>query len=281
MHREYFNLKFTMLKTLISTFRIGYSQKGWTDGKIGAEWIKIFDKQTKHKVKKGEYQLLIVDGHNSHYTIAFLMYARENLILVLCYPAHTTHIYQGLDVVIFAVLKHFLMEERDKWFHTWAQAMDKNNFLAIYSAAHVCALTPENVKSAFKKTGVWPYNPSVITEEMLAPSKATSVQAHLPVPMSDPATDALAIMFRGLASINNAGHDTEDAHNDQASGPSDVNKQCHAVINTAVEVLAQTNLSHLLATTLTTSRRHAHHFAHNHPSYHSKSTSHNPTTNGR
>jgi hypothetical protein len=42
-------------KNLITTVGIGYSQKGWTDGEIGAEWIKIFDKQTKHKVKKGEY----------------------------------------------------------------------------------------------------------------------------------------------------------------------------------------------------------------------------------
>jgi hypothetical protein len=64
MHHAYFYVNFTTLKNLIATVRIGYSQKGWTDGKIGAEWIKIFDKQTKHKVKKGEYRLLIVDGHN-------------------------------------------------------------------------------------------------------------------------------------------------------------------------------------------------------------------------
>jgi hypothetical protein len=64
MHHAYFYLNFTTLKNLIATVRIGYSQKVWTD-EIGAEWIKIFDKQTKHKVKKGEYQLLIVDGHNS------------------------------------------------------------------------------------------------------------------------------------------------------------------------------------------------------------------------
>lgn len=36
-----------------------------------------------------------------------------NQIVVLCYPVHTTHIYQGLDVIIFAVLKHYLSKERD------------------------------------------------------------------------------------------------------------------------------------------------------------------------
>lgn len=254
-----FNL--IVFDNLITIFRVGYQRKGWTDGEIGAAWIKIFDEQTKHKVKEGEYRLLLVDGHNSHYTIAFLLYAREHLILVLCYPAHTTHVYQGLDVVIFSVLKRFLMEERDKWFRMKGQAMDKNNFLVIYAAAHIRALTPENVKAAFRKTGVWPYDPSVVTEQMLAPSKATSVQAHLPVPMSDPATDALATMFRDLTSIDDAGlrctttntHDnTDNTHGSQVSGPSDVNQQQHAVINTAVEALGKTNLSHLLSTTFTT-----------------------------
>ena len=56
---------------------IGYQKKGWTCGEIRAEWIKIFDAETKDKVKEGEYRLLLVDGHNSHYTIAFLLYQRN------------------------------------------------------------------------------------------------------------------------------------------------------------------------------------------------------------
>lgn len=84
---------------------------------------------------KGEYRLLLIDGHNSHYTVDFLLYARLHLIVVLCYPTHTTHIYQGLDVVIFSVLKRFIMEEQDKWYRAKGEAMDKNNFLVIYGAA--------------------------------------------------------------------------------------------------------------------------------------------------
>ncbi|KIK76196.1 hypothetical protein PAXRUDRAFT_18381 [Paxillus rubicundulus Ve08.2h10] len=84
---------------------LGYSKKGWTDGEIGVKWIKDFDKHTKVKANRQDH-LLIVDGHNLHYTCAFLEYAWKNHIHVLCYPAHTTHVYQGLDVVVFAVLKH-------------------------------------------------------------------------------------------------------------------------------------------------------------------------------
>ena len=52
---------------------LGYSKKGWTDGEIGVEWIKIFEKETRAKAN-GRDRLLLVDGHNSHYTQGFLEY---------------------------------------------------------------------------------------------------------------------------------------------------------------------------------------------------------------
>src|ERR1700749_3266514 len=95
-------------------YRLGYSKKGWTNGEMGVEWIKEFDQHTEVKAN-GRHRLLLVDGHNSHYTRGFLEYARTHKILVLCYPAHTTHVLQGLDVVVFATVKQYLGEERDKW----------------------------------------------------------------------------------------------------------------------------------------------------------------------
>jgi len=176
------------------------------DGDIGAEWIKHFEKATCAKAK-GEYRLLIVDGHNSHYTITFLQVAREHKIIVICYPAHGTHLYQGLNVVVFAVLKLHLSQERDKWFCTTGQPIDKNNFLRILSEAYVFALTPENVKTAFRKTGIVPFNPSVITADMLATSKETSTEAHLPV-TNKTASEPIQIIADMLCSLQlNIGDD--------------------------------------------------------------------------
>jgi hypothetical protein len=157
--------------------------------------MKNFDKETKDKVEDGEYRLLLVDGHNSHHTVDFLLYAREHLIVVLCYTPHSTHIYQGLDDVIFLPLKKYIGEERDKWLREHAAAMDKNSFFAIYGRAHVRALTVDNITAAFKKTGVWPFNLNVVTEEMLAPSKETSCEATLPIPPDDPTVNIIATMF--------------------------------------------------------------------------------------
>lgn len=166
-------------------FRLGYSKKGWTDGEIGVEHIKDFHEQMKAKAE-GHTRLLLVDGHNSHYTLSFLLFACKHWIHVLCYPSHATHVYQGLDVVIFGPLKLFWTQEKDKWLRGKRTKVDKTNFLRIYGAAHVHALTPENIKAAFSRTGAWPFNCSVVTAEMLAPSLESSCQAYLPVQPTTP-----------------------------------------------------------------------------------------------
>ncbi|KZP16682.1 DDE-domain-containing protein, partial [Athelia psychrophila] len=142
--------------------------------------IKDSDKNTKEKAN-GRYRLLLVDGHNSHYTRAFLQYARIYKIIVLCYPAHTTHLLQGLDIVVFAILKHWLSWERDRWEKETGESVSKSNFLIIYGRAHLRALTPEIIKTAFCKTGIWPFSRDVISKADMAPSKETSCEAHLPI----------------------------------------------------------------------------------------------------
>ncbi|KAF5344297.1 hypothetical protein D9758_012308 [Tetrapyrgos nigripes] len=164
---------------------IGHSEKGWTDGEIGVAWIKDFHEQTKEKAQ-GRTRLLLVDGHNSHYTAGFLRFAQAHRIHVLCYPAHGTHVYQGLDVVLFKPLKQYWREAKEKLFREKHQQIKKSNFLMVYGEAHLRALTPGNIMAAFEKTGVWPFNPNVITLDMMAPSKDTSSTGSLPVPEPSP-----------------------------------------------------------------------------------------------
>src|SRR5271154_231005 len=113
---------------------MGYQKKGYTSGKIPVAWIKDWEKLTRLKAN-GQYRLLIVDGHSSHFTEGFLEYARNNKIEVLSYPSHSTHIYQGLDMVIFSSLKCAWSDKRDKFERT-GPAVSKVNFLQVYARAH-------------------------------------------------------------------------------------------------------------------------------------------------
>jgi hypothetical protein len=70
--------------------------------------------QTREKAARSPH-LLIVDGHNSHFLMEFLGYGQANEIIVICYPSHTTHILQGLNVVTFATLKKCWTLARDEW----------------------------------------------------------------------------------------------------------------------------------------------------------------------
>jgi len=189
------------------------------------------------------------------------------MVIVLCYVAHGTHVYQGLDVVIFAVLKHYLGVERDALLHTTGTAIDKGNFLQIISKAYITTLTPELIKTAFRKTGIWPFNPNVITADMLAPSKETSIQSHVPVPTSSQPVQILAAMLQGLQITG----DTPDSDADvisegQRAGPSSTQDQstitstCHStrttthleILEGAVATLKKTNLAFLDTSTPTT-----------------------------
>lgn len=82
-------------------------------------------------------------------------------------------------MVIFAVLKRYWSEERDKWERQKGKGIMKSNFLTIYGQTHLHVLTPDLIHMAFWKT-------RVVTEKMMAPSKETSYKSHLPIMPSSP-----------------------------------------------------------------------------------------------
>jgi hypothetical protein len=181
-----------ILEKNLAFCRMGYQKKGYTSGEIGVAWLKDWNKQTEAKADK-RTRLLIVDGHSSHYTLGFLEYAQEHDVVVLCYPSHSTHVYQGLDVVIFSILKRAWSDERDK-FEAQGSAVTKQNFMAVYAKAHIRAFTESNIRAAFAKTGVVPYNPDVVTDEMMAPSLETSTTSLLPLGLASPVREIVDLI---------------------------------------------------------------------------------------
>ena len=159
---------------------MGYSQKGWIDSEIGIHYAKHFESQTQ-ALAKGQTRVLYVDGHKSHMTRGFLEYCRSHKIKVPCYPAHGTHVFQGLDVVVFSPLKLEYGKQRDAWLRETREAVSKENFLKVYGEAHLAALKPDLIKTAFRKTGILPFDRTVITAEKMAPSHDTSFKIFTPV----------------------------------------------------------------------------------------------------
>ena len=88
--------------------------------------------------------------------------------------------------MIFSVLKRSWSKYCDEYERKTEKAVKKGQFLGVYAQAHLEAFTTENIKSAFRLTGVVPFNPEIIPESALAPSRTVSSTAGLPIPPQTP-----------------------------------------------------------------------------------------------
>ena len=119
--------------------------------------------------------MVFLDGHSSHFSLELLRKAQELDIKLIAYPAHCTHILQGLDVVCFAKLKKELADEIRNWNDSHQQGIQKRDFAGVFGRAYLRAFTPELVKSAWKAVGIHPYNPDIIPLDKLAPSETSTI----------------------------------------------------------------------------------------------------------
>ena len=87
--------------------------------------------------------LLIMDGHESHITWELVKESRQNDVLLLLLPPHTTNILQPLDVAIFVPMKI-----------NFAKLTDATKLLAV--TANYSDINKTNfsavLKEAFEKT---------------------------------------------------------------------------------------------------------------------------------
>ena len=131
------------------------------------------------------YHLLILDGHNSHCTYSFVKFAAEHWIIIICLPSHTTHALQPCNVGVFGPLAR-------AWKSQVTQASQNNipimkaNLLLYYHEARSQALKPTTILSAFRKTGIYPFDRNAIPLSAFEPVKNTTTQAAQPLPAQLP-----------------------------------------------------------------------------------------------
>ena len=141
------------------------TENGYTDNEIGMEWVKrVFDKQTEW-TRKGDWRMLIVDGHASHITNEVIEYALQHKIAIMCLPPHTTHKLQPLDVSVFRPLADAYKSAVQRTSCLGAgYDINKDDFIELYQEARYTAITTSNIASGWKKTGLLPYNPSIVLD---------------------------------------------------------------------------------------------------------------------
>lgn len=157
---------------------VGYANgSGWMDSD---HFVKYLDHFINH-VKPGPDKkiLLILDNHNSHRTLAAINKARENNIIMVSLPPHTSHRLQPLDCTVFGSLKHQYAKECDLW-HTNnpGSRVSLYDIVEIFSKAFLHAATLEKAIKGFQTTGIYPFNNEIFPDECFLPAEVTDVPVH-------------------------------------------------------------------------------------------------------
>ena len=158
------------------------SENGWTDDFVCMEWFtKSFIPQATARNISEKPILLIYDGHGSHETVRLIEAARETNVILFCLPPHTTHKLQPLDVGVFGPFSRAWITHCDEITTETGQEMPHEDFVKEYMDIRSTTFKSTTIKSAWRKSGCWPIDPNVFTDEDYAPSTPMSLTAsHVP-----------------------------------------------------------------------------------------------------
>lgn len=121
--------------------------------------------------------LVLLDNHESHLYLPVIDFCRENGIVLLSFPPHCSHKLQPLDRSVYGPFKKFVNREMDQW-----MTMHPGSRMTIYDIPQIVAgalpdaVSPRNITSGFKVSGIWPFDRNVFREDEFAPSVVTDIE---------------------------------------------------------------------------------------------------------
>jgi SAM-dependent methyltransferase len=165
--------------------KIAVSKKDWTDNELGLNWLIEYFHPLTALSNSNTKCLLIIDGHESHYTIDFINFCDLNDIILLILPPHTTHYLQLLDVACFSPLACAYSAEIEYHGRYRGTYIDKSDFVSFYRYARSIALRSSNIDAGLRLTGLIPCNPEKIYQKL--------ANAQLKRPITPPSQIIIAI----------------------------------------------------------------------------------------
>ena len=134
---------------------------GWMNSELFPLVLNHFIKHMN--VSKDNPAILLMDNHESHVTLQTIDLARENGLVILSFLPHCSHRMQPLDVSICGTFKRYYNVACTDWMLSHPERA-----LTTYDIAAL---------SGFSKTGIYPVNREVFTDDLLLPSVPTDREA--------------------------------------------------------------------------------------------------------
>ena len=148
------------------------AQSGWMNSELFLDVMMHFIKCTSSS--KENPSVLIYDNHESHLSLPVLDMAKENGVTILTLHPHCSHKMQPLDVSIFGPFKTYYTAAMDSMMMTKPGIpITIYDIAKLVNTAHQRAMTPSNIISGFKKTGIFPYDDEIFQHDDFLASYVT------------------------------------------------------------------------------------------------------------
>lgn len=148
------------------------NKSGWSNETIFLDYLKHFIAAVKPTQE--EKVLIIMDNHETHITVPAINLAKENGIVLLTMPPHTSHKLQPLDRTVFGPYKTYYGEACNDW-----MVNHPGKTISIYDVSELVgkafakAFTITNIIKGFAVTGICPYNEDVFGDDEFLSSYVT------------------------------------------------------------------------------------------------------------
>jgi hypothetical protein len=158
------------------------SDNGWMDTEVFKWFVLEFDKfVTEAKICKPV--ILFLDGHVSHLGVETARYCRDHGIILYAFIPNATYVIQPFDVGVFSELKHCWGQEVRKFNQeNFNVVIDKGNFPKIFKGAWAQVTTKEIAKSAFRRSGIYPFDANNVEFDRLVKTDPAPEAAATPAP---------------------------------------------------------------------------------------------------
>lgn len=143
---------------------------GWSNTNCFRKWFNgVFLPDTEPQ-DRSLWRILFLDGHKTYVTIDIMFTAWFNKVQLIYLPSHSSHISQPLDVGVFSPLKTYFHQQTRGFanFSTTAP-MQKQRFIQAYQKASEKAFSKRNLRSGFRKAGIWPTNVTRLLDQVVEP----------------------------------------------------------------------------------------------------------------
>lgn len=155
------------------------SKTGYTNTEISLYWVEhVFDPQTRDRAGDRP-RLLICDGFGTHESLEVMKFCFANRIILCRLPSHTSHKLQPCDVGVFSPLKMAYRAQVEQACRAGVGIIGKPHFTYLYDRARKESFTPRNIRSAWSRSGLFPFDPSRLLREFQA--SRPEIQTTTPV----------------------------------------------------------------------------------------------------